>query len=202
MRMIQDSFLVHPLAPFRFDLTVWARRLRANNRIDQWNGTDYTHVLVVDHVPVKVCVSQQQTALHPELLVKVWSPKPIEHLSSRVREVLQHMLGLTIDLTGFYQLAKRDSTLYSLSQQCSGMKPPRFPSLFEALLNAFACQQVSLDVGMVLLNWLTATYGLKFEDGQAVCSAFPGPEEVAAASIESLRALGFIPMCVLMDNFE
>jgi DNA-3-methyladenine glycosylase II len=70
------------------------------------------------------------------------------------------------------------------------MKPPRFPSLFEAFLNAFACQQITLDVGILLLNRLTETYGIKFDDGQIVCSAFPRPEEVATASVESLRALG------------
>ena len=191
MPMIQESFLVHPLAPFRLDVTVWALRRRAHNRTDQWDGTVYTRVLVVDHVPVKVCVSQPQTASPPELLVNVLSPKPIEHLSSRVREALQRMLGLHSDLTGFYTLARKDQTVSPLAQRFLGLKPPRFPSLFEAFLNAFACQQVSLDVGVLLLNRLTETYGLKFADSQAVCSAFPRPEEVANASGENLRTLGF-----------
>ena len=88
-------------------------------------------------------------------------------------------------------MAKSDTTLSALSQQFVGMKPPRFPSLFEAFLNAFACQQITLDVGMLLLNRLTETYGIKFADGQTVCPAFPIPEEVATASIESLRTIGF-----------
>jgi DNA-3-methyladenine glycosylase II len=191
MRMIQESFLVQPRAPFRLDLTVWALRRRAHNRIDQWDGATYTRVFVVDQVPVKVCVSQQQAGTPPKLLVNVWSPKPLEHLSSKIRAVLQRMLGFDIDLTGFYTVAKSDTTLYALSQHFLGMKPPRFPSLFEAFLNAFACQQITLDVGMLLLNRLTATYGIKFADGQTVCSAFPRPEEIATASGESLRALGF-----------
>ena len=86
MRMIQESFLVHPHTPFRLDLTVWTLRRRATNRIDQ---------------------------------------------------------------------------------------------------------QITLDVGMLLLNRLAETYGIKFADDQTVCSAFPRPEEVATASIESLRTLGF-----------
>jgi DNA-3-methyladenine glycosylase II len=191
MLMIQESFLVQPIAPFRLDLTVWALRRRATNSIDQWNGTDYTRVLLVDDVPVKVGVSQQQKAPTPKLLVNVWSTAPIERLSSRVGEVLRRMLGFDIDLTGFYTVAKSDTTLSALSQHFLGMKPPRFPSLFEAFLNAFACQQITLDVGMLLLNRLTATYGIKFADGQTVCSAFPRPEEIATASGESLRALGF-----------
>lgn len=188
--MIQESFLLQPIAPFRLDLTVWALRRRATNSIDQWNGTDYTRVLLIDDVPVKVAVSQPQQAPKPELLVNVMSAAPIECLSSRVGEVLRRMLGLDIDLTGFYTLAKGDPTLSALAQHFLGVKPPRFPNMFEALLNAFACQQITLDVGMLLLNRLTATYGITFDDGQTVCSAFPRPAEIATTSGESLRTLG------------
>ncbi len=189
--MIQESFGVHPHPPFRLDLTVWALRRRAHNRIDQWDGTTYTRVLLVDQVPVKVEVSQLHTPSPPDLQVNVWSLEPGAGLSTRVKEALQHMLGFSLDLAGFYALAEQNPTVSPLVQRFMGMKPPRFPSLFEALLNAFACQQVTLDVGLLLLNRLTETYGLRFADGEDVYHAFPRPEEIAAASIEDLRALGF-----------
>src|SRR5579884_18481 len=189
--MIQESFCVHPHPPFRLDLTVWALRRRAHNRIDQWNGTTYTRVLVIDQVPVKVGVSQLHPPSPPDLQVNVWSPKPSVGLSTRVQEVLQRMLGFSLDLTDFYTLTEHDPTVSALVQRFVGMKPPRFPGLFEALLNAFACQQVTLDVGLLLLNRLTETYGLRFADAQATSHAFPRPEEVASASIEDLRMLGF-----------
>jgi DNA-3-methyladenine glycosylase II len=96
-----------------------------------------------------------------------------------------------LDVTGFYTLAANDRLLSPLAQHFLGLKPPRFPSVFEALLNAFACQQVSLDVGIVLLNRLTATFGRKFDEGQPTFSAFPEPEALASASVERVRALGF-----------
>lgn len=189
--MIQETFLVQPCAPFRLDLTVWALRRRKTNQIDQWNGTAYTRVLVVDRQPVKVCVMQRWADDHPELLVNVWCSAPVEQLASRISEALQHMLGLQVDVTGFYMLAEKDPHLSPLAHRFLGLKPPRFPSLFEALLNGFACQQVSLDVGILLLNRLTAAYGIPFEDGQATCIAFPEPEALATASVERLRTLGF-----------
>lgn len=188
--MIRESFLIQPRSPFRLDLTVWALRRRTHNRIDQWDGTVYTRMLLVDHTPVKVCVSQRHTDNHSELLVNVWSTAPIEQGTSRISEALQRMLGLQIDVTGFYTLAEKDPLLSPLAQHFLGLKPPRFPSLFEALLNAFACQQVSLDVGILLLNRLTATYGMQFEDGQAALSAFPEPAALADTSVERLRTLG------------
>ncbi len=189
--MIQESFLVHPRAPFRLDLTVWALRRRASNRIDQWDGTTYTRIFVVDSVPVKASLSQRHTGKAPELLVNVCSPTPLAQLASQIRASLQRMLGFQIDVTGFYTLAANDTLLSPLAQHFLGLKPPRFPSVFEALLNAFACQQVSLDVGIVLLNRLTATFGRKFDENWPAFSAFPEPEALASASAERIRALGF-----------
>lgn len=158
--MIHESFCVHPHSPFRLDLTVWALRRRAHNRIDYWNGTTYTRVLLIDQIPVKVEVSQLRSPSPPDLQVNVWSSEPSADLSRRVKEALQRMLGFSLDLTDFYTLAEHDLTVSPLVQRFMGMKPPRFPSLFEALLNAFACQQVILDVGLLLLNRLTETYGM------------------------------------------
>ncbi len=101
------------------------------------------------------------------------------------------MLGFQVDLSGFYHLSHADTTIASLAQQFQGVKPPRFPSIFEALLNAFACQQVSLDVGILLLNRLTETYGMKFDEDQPALFAFPEPKALATASVERIRTLGF-----------
>lgn len=67
------------------------------------------------------------------------------------------------------------------------MRPPRYPSLFEALANAVACQQVSLHVGLLLLNRLAQRFGACAGDGYA----FPRPPDLLGATVEDLRALGF-----------
>lgn len=189
--MIQETFCIDPSPPFRLDLTVWGLRRRPSNRIDQWDGTTYTRVLLLDRQPVKVMVSQQQPMTHPRLLVTVSSPVPLAQLRTRISNILQQMLGCATDVTAFYSLAQSDHQLSALAQRFLGLKPPRFPSLFEAFLNAFACQQVSLEVGILLLNRLTETYGIKFADGQGVYCAFPGPEQLVNASVERLRTLGW-----------
>ncbi|HEX3641636.1 MAG TPA: hypothetical protein VHV10_10120, partial [Ktedonobacteraceae bacterium] len=171
--------------------TVWALRRRPSNRIDQWDGTTYTRVLLLDRQPVKVTISQQHPMTHPRLLVTALSPVPLAQLCARISNILQQMLGCATDVTAFYSLAQSNHQLSALAQPFLGLKPPRFPSLFEAFLNAFACQQVSLDVGILLLNRLTETYGIKFADDQGVYRAFPGPEQLVNASVESLRALGW-----------
>jgi DNA-3-methyladenine glycosylase II len=70
------------------------------------------------------------------------------------------LLGLQVDLEPFYRLAATDVRLSALAERFRGLKPPRFPTLFEALVNAIACQQITLTFGIRLLNRLAERYGL------------------------------------------
>ncbi len=189
--MKEETFILDPMPPFRLDLTAWAMRRRARNQIDQWDGTTYTRVLLLDGYPVKVTVSQQDPMPHPRLLVTASCPVPLAQLQARVSSTLQRMLGCTTDVSAFSALARHDQELSTLAEQFRGLKPPRFPTLFEALLNAFACQQVSLEVGILLLNRLTEMYGIPAADSPGTSRAFPGPEHLANASEEQLRTLGW-----------
>ena len=100
------------------------------------------------------------------------------------------MLGLDADLAEFYHLAGQDRRLQALVQLFRGVKPPRFPSVFEALVNAIACQQLSLTVGIHLLNRLAADYGPGFPGANGAFAAFPRPVDLAGADPENLRRLG------------
>jgi DNA-3-methyladenine glycosylase II len=189
--MIQETFWLDPLPPFRLDLTVWALRRKARNLIDQWDGACYTRVLLLDGQPVKMTVSQPSTEKDARLLVTATCMTPLTHLPARISHVLERVLGYTIDVSAFVNLARRDQWIAPLAQRFLGLKPPRFPTLFEAALNAVACQQVSLDVGILLLNRLTEHYGLRWPDEQNNLVAFPEPEQLVAVSEEQLRVLGW-----------
>ncbi len=69
------------------------------------------------------------------------------------------------------------------------MRPPRFPTVFEALVNAVARQQLSLSVGIHLLNRLAARYGPAMPGGGS--AGFPEPEQLAGVDPAQLRPLGF-----------
>jgi DNA-3-methyladenine glycosylase II len=101
------------------------------------------------------------------------------------------MLGLDREIDEFYKLSEKDISLRSLVKSFLGMKPPRFPTLFEALLNAISCQQVTLDLGILLLNRLAEHYGQKFEDEKGIQYAFPRPEDLQYISGEEIKKLGF-----------
>jgi DNA-3-methyladenine glycosylase II len=46
-----------------------------------------------------------------------------------------------------------------LVEEFRGLKPLRFPSVFETVVNRMACQQLSLLVGTLLLSRLAHKYG-------------------------------------------
>ncbi len=180
------DLIIRPMPPFRLDLTVWALRRLPINSIDRWDSNTYRRVMVFEDMPAEVSVIQTGPPASPELRISVDGAGAKKHVS-KVLATLAKMLGLTVDLTGFYNLAETDERLLKIVRRFAGLKPPRLPTIFEALVNAFACQQLSLNVGIVLLNRLSVTRGFRLGGSHA----FPRPIDLRDASPEDLRKLGF-----------
>lgn len=159
--------------------------------MDRWDAT-YRRALITDGEPVVVELLQTGSAAAPVLVVTVSSA--IELTATRlhqVQHVVERLLGLGIDLEPFYEMASADPHLHVLKDRFIGVKPPRFPTVFEAFANAVANQQLSLEVGIELLNRLTDTYGAQARSAHGELNAFPGAEVVADAPLAALRSLGF-----------
>ena len=180
----EENFTLSVIPPFRLDFTVWALRRRQKNLMDRWDGNQFQRVLVMNDIAVQVIVEQKKDA---KLSVTVKSEEEVLHIQDVVKEILIKILGTDKNLQGFYQLAKKDRHLKSLMERFTGVKPPRFPTIFEALINAIACQQITLDLGILLLNRLSENYGKEFADQYA----FPKPEDLAGVSEKELKSLGF-----------
>lgn len=181
------SFALHPIAPFRLDLTAWALRRRANNLIDRWYDGAYHRAIVVGDRAIDLEVTAAGTARRPVLhVVARGSVGPATRTAATA--ALTRALGLQIDLAAFYRMARRDARLAPLADRFRGLKPPRFPTVFEAVVNGIACQQLSLTVGITLLGRLARSCGLRSASG---AYAFPRPRDVAALTRSQLRELGF-----------
>lgn len=199
--MDETSFAISAVSPFRLDLTAWALRRRPGNRIDDWDGSIYRRVLLLgpEHEPVLATVraGQGDNAGKSELLVTLSGASVRPAAVSEAEAALARLLGLNVDLSNFYELAERDPILLPLARRFRGLKPPRFPTVFETLANAIACQQVTLTLGILLLNRLSRTYGQAYQNPAAAAdietanNAFPAPGHLAQAPPEALRSLGF-----------
>ncbi len=191
--MRRISLHIRPRPPFRLDYTVWALRRQPHNLIDQWDGRTYRRAVVVDKAPLLVEVVQEGPAQRPWLKV-VASGRTIvseERTKRTIASLLKKVLGTSEDLQDFYRLARKNAKLNTLANDFTGLKPPCYPSVFEALVNAFACQQLSLNVGITLLNRLSESYGASIRYRGELVHAFPAPEDLAGAKPDALRKLGF-----------
>lgn len=186
------SLSLDPVSPFRLDLTVWALRRRPDNLVDRWDGETYRRVLVAaDDKPFEIAVTQSGPPDAPRLDVSVFCERADEEIKRQVISALERLLGFNLRLDSFYRLADRDDLVKSVADRFRGFKPPRLHSPFETLVNAIACQQFTLTMGIRLLNSLAETYGLAFENDDGVFHAFPRPQDLAGADIEDLRRMKF-----------
>ena len=184
------TMVLRPVPPFRLDLTVWALRRRPQNAIDRWDGTTYRRVIVVQGRPTELEVRQTGSRAAPRLIVSATPPLQSSSERQYVRATVGKLLGTGVDLRDWYRLAADDRRLAPLAARFTGMKPPRFPTMFEALVNAFACQQLSLVVGLQLLNRLAAVCGVRRESDPSHY-AFPAPGDIAHRRAADYRAIGF-----------
>jgi DNA-3-methyladenine glycosylase II len=183
--------IVRPIPPFRLDLTVSALRRRARNQIDRWDGMTYRRVIVVRGRPTELAVRQDGPLTRPRLIVTATPSLRTPSERQLVRSAIDRLLGLRIDLSDWYRVAEGHRRLRALADRFRGVKPPRFPTVFEALVNAFACQQLSLIVGLELLNRLAEVCDVRRGTGERAKYAFPTPRDVARIAASRYHAIGF-----------
>ncbi len=209
MQHATNAILVtlQPRQPFRLDLTALALVRRANNLIDVWEDGAYRRVVPAAEpsalgpelegvlLEVRSGGKVAGTQFDRDLVVKVTGRHPEAELERIGVQAATRLLGLDVDLDGFYALAEADPRLATLAAELRGLKPPRYPSVFQALLNAVPCQQVTLVFGLTLLGRLARTYGadLPFARPGAEGGPLPLPTAAALAGAEpeALGAMGF-----------
>ena len=185
------TFTIPARLPFRLDLTVWALRRRPDNAVDLWDGGVYRRTLILEGRPLAIGVIQTAPPDRAQLQVTATGAGLGPGVEERLRVIVCGLLGLQVDLGPFYKLAATDLRLSVLAERFRGLKPPRFPTLFEALVNAIACQQITLTFGIRVLNRLAERYGLVLSKDHGPAWAFPRPCDLADVDPGALRNLGF-----------
>ena len=144
---------------------------------------------MVGRAPVGLAVTQTRRGARPEIEVRM-SAAHAREVKAQVAHSVTRILGLDRDLSGFYRLARNDAGLRPLAERLRGMKPVRYPTVFEAFANAVACQLVSLSAGMHVLNRLTEQFGKPMRSRGVAMRSFASAEVIARANPDALRALG------------
>lgn len=111
----------------------------------------------------------------------------VEPCDARIRPVVERLLGLDHDLSGFGAFAAADPVLAPIAARLSGLRPPVIPDPFESLVTSISAQRVSLRSALAIRNRLVARLG----EPANRAYAFPRRERIADAGEAELVALGF-----------
>lgn len=180
----------HELAvvtPYRLDLTVSALRRLSTNVVDVLTP-EGQYVRVLDGAYGSVIVHVEQ--VRPDALAVTIDGDATEH--AHAFALVRRMLGADRDLTDFDRAALRIPWLASLVRRMRGVKPPRYPALWDACANAIVFQQVSLRAASTIMRRLIVAVGepVRVAGVPVPLYQFPVAERLTGATDELLRATG------------
>ena len=181
----QSSYSVSVQAPYRLDLTVNVLRRLSTNLVDVLSPQGaYVRWLEDASDVALVQVSQPS----PEALTIDIDGDRREH--PRLLQLLRRMLGVEVDLTPFYRSASKVQWLHPLVSRMQGVRPPRYPTIWEACVNAIVFQQISLHAASSIMGRLTAGLSEPVEHSGVRLYPFPSPQQVLSAPDRVLRGAG------------
>jgi DNA-3-methyladenine glycosylase II len=104
---------------------------------------------------------------------------------------VRRLLGLDLDVEGFYRMAKADPVLATLIEPLYGLRPTLAPTPFEMLVGSITAQQVNLSFAFACRARLVRRFGTPVKVGRETVWAFPEAARLAQASVRALRALKY-----------
>jgi DNA-3-methyladenine glycosylase II len=173
------------VAPYRLDLTAAVLRRTAVNLVDV-AADDGLYRRAFDDPAGTVVATVRQSA--PDALTASIAGPP--RARERIAGVLPHMLGTTVDVAPFLRAARRVAWFDPLARRMRGVHPARYPTLWEASVNAVVFQHVSLQSASAIMRRLIERVSDPVETDGVVLRPFPAPAAVAALGEDGLRATG------------
>ena len=189
LQMQSAQYEIAVQGPYRLDLTVNVLRRLPTNLVDVLTDRgDYIRAFATDHEPFIVHVKQRRS---DALVVRLYEQTVTDlGVTDRTLAVIQKMLGVGRDLSHFSRAAERIPWLRSLARRMRGVKPPRYPSLWEAFVNAVVFQQISLTAASAISGRMIMALGEPAEWRGVALHTFPTIERFQDASDDVLRAVG------------
>ena len=181
----ENCYATRVRAPYRLDLTVNALRRLSSNRVDVLTS-DGEYLRVLGDAADCAVVRVRQP--YPETVTIDVEADRGEH--PRLLALVRRMLGMEVDLTRFYHAALGIQWLHPLVRRMRGVRPPRYPTLWEACVNAIVFQHVSLVAASTIVSRLTIDFGEHIERDGIRLYRFPSVEQVQHAPDRFLRTAG------------
>lgn len=172
-------------SPYRLDLTVSALRRLSSNVVDVLTPDgQYARAFGTQDGPVIVRVAQ----VAPKRLTVTIDGD--ERDRRKALALVRRVLGVECDLTHFDRVAAHIPWLKGLAARMRGVRPPRYPNLWESCVNAIVFQQISLRAASAILRRLVIALGKPLQSEGADLYAFPTATRLMGVDDNVLQAAG------------
>jgi DNA-3-methyladenine glycosylase II len=176
--------LVPVRTPYRLDLTAVVLRRLSTNVVDTFDGTAYRRLVGDPAVPVLFTAEQ----VAPDALAVRLDGPAAERFDPAM--LARRLLGTDVDLRPFQRGAKTVPWLHALARGARGVKPPRYPSLWETACNAIIYQQISIHAAGAILRRVIEHGTCPLDRDGVRLYPFPSVATLLGTPPTGLRALG------------
>lgn len=183
MRRFGAALTVPVQAPFRLDLTADALRRLASNAVDVVGADGTLYRALQDERGTELVAVRSAAGGAIEL-------RATGRRAERWLPTIARMLGTHVDLTRWYARVRTVAWLAPLAAALRGLKPPRYPTLWEALAHSILFQQISIHAAASIMQRAVARLGESVELGGVRCIAFPPAQRWLETSDAVLREAG------------
>jgi DNA-3-methyladenine glycosylase II len=184
-----DTLALEPVPPFDFDLSA-SIFSGGDPQMRSFREGAFRQVIRANGHLVLVTVTSHGTVDLPGVKVHA-RPGPIPaQVMKNVGKAVTSLFNLDLDLSLFMKAVREDPVMSALASRLRGLKPPRTPTVFEALTDSIIEQQISLAAAHSIEKRVVRTFGDTLEIEGETSFAFPTPARLAEASTEELRACG------------
>ncbi|HEU4619387.1 MAG TPA: AlkA N-terminal domain-containing protein [Gammaproteobacteria bacterium] len=177
-------------APFHLEATVRVLQRRPANPVDFWEGGRYLRALSTADGPALLEVRNRGTIDAPDVRARFRGAPLSPPARAALKRTVRATLGLDFDPVRLERFGELEDPLRSTAAALRGLRPPRFPSLFETFANVVPFQQVSLDAGAAIVGRLVARFGRSLDTGGRRFPLFPTATAIAGARLDALRGCG------------
>lgn len=170
-------------AGYRLDLTTQALRRIAANVVDIVRD-DGVYFRAVHDAGRTVALSVR--TIRPGFLELRSTARQAE----RYVPLIEKMLGLHAGARGWKRRAANFPWLARLSGALAGLRPPRYPTLWEALAHAIVFQQISIHAAGAIMRRTVEALSPELDVEGVRMRAFPTGEQFLEAGVDRLRRCG------------
>ncbi len=183
------SFKIDAVPPYNFELTLrkpagwWWSAPDEDFRDDTcWSVTRFNNELL------GLKLRSSGTTDEPQIYCTIYSETKV---GVSEKQVIKHMLKRALktdeDLTGFYELSRKDPILRDVVDDLYGMHTVGWPELFPALILAVTLQMAPMKRSNQMMELLTAKYGDQANfDGETI-RYWPSAQTIASKSLQELK---------------